>query len=199
MDLFQRVESGSYEEWYRSPVGRRINAEERGALARVLGRGKGRLLEVGCGTGNFTGWFAELGYTTTGVDNCWKMIRYAKDRCEIPFAVADGSFLPFGDNSFDIAVAVTALEFSRHPDCVIREMERVSNGTIVLLMLNPCAGLNRKRREKGTGVWAAARFWQPEKTVLLLKDLFPWLGARSIYQEVHEDFYILLLDRNKGQ
>ena len=193
---FKRLDPNAYEKWYESAEGAQIDAEEKSSLERLLGQGEGkRLLDVGCGTGHFTRWFAGLGYRALGVDVSREFIRYARDYNGSLFAIADGCDLPFADRSFQATVAVTLLEFTRFPECVVREMNRVSESMMAFLLLNQDSELNRKRMEKESGLFAKARFWQPEKARLFIKDVLSDKARCPILQETHEDFYILLAEK----
>lgn len=196
---FDRLEPAGYEDWYRSPMGNRIDAEEKSSMSRLLGPGAGRrLLEVGCGTGHFTGWFAKQGYRVFGVDISGRFIRHAQRRSGASFTIADGADVPFADNAFHTAVGVAALEFCKFPERVIIEMLRVSAQRLLFLMLNPDSDLNARRKKRGAGVFDSAKFWEPEKARQLIEDLASDKPRHSIYQEMHEDFYAILLEKRQG-
>jgi SAM-dependent methyltransferase len=196
VSAFERDDPARYEGWYASPDGARADAEEKSSLSRLLGPGEGsRLLEVGCGTGHFTGWFAKRGYRAFGIDSSRAFIRYAQRRAGASFAVADGSALPFADNAFRAAVAIAVLEFTRFPEHMLLEMRRAADRRILLLMLHPDSDLNRNRRRMRSGAFASARFWAPDTATRLLRDTAPDAADESIRSEVHKDFYILLLNR----
>jgi SAM-dependent methyltransferase len=77
-------------------------AEE--ALSRLLGRGRGRCLDVGCGGGHFLRKPLEHGWELVGVDVSDDQLRVARSRHPgIEFVRADATALPFGDDSFDAA------------------------------------------------------------------------------------------------
>ena len=90
-------------EWYRG-FRPSLPPEELDALQRLLGRGKGRCLDVGCGTGLATEAVAELGWSTVGVDLSEDMLGTARGR---GLEVVHGSAteLPFDDETFDAAVS----------------------------------------------------------------------------------------------
>jgi SAM-dependent methyltransferase len=77
----------------------------REALVRLLGKGSGRLVDVGCGTGVYTAVTAELGWSPTGVDLSKDMLRLAEGR-GLDVVQADATALPFADGSFDAAVSL---------------------------------------------------------------------------------------------
>lgn len=59
------------------------------SMTRCNAPTSGRLLEIGCGAGNLTHWFAENGYTAFGVDTTPKAIEWANDRNRQAVAIAD--------------------------------------------------------------------------------------------------------------
>jgi ubiquinone/menaquinone biosynthesis C-methylase UbiE len=78
---------------------------------RILQRGnapaRGRLLDLGCGAGNMTLWFARLGYDAHGIDIAPTAIDWARERARTEhvaaeFTVGDAVNLsPYEDSSFD--------------------------------------------------------------------------------------------------
>jgi len=106
---------------------------------KLLVHARGRILEVGVGTGkNFP--YYPKDADITGIDIAEKMLPYAKKRAdELGLAVSlnegDGQALSFPEDSFDTAVATFV--FCSVPDPVLglREMRRVvkPDGQILLL------------------------------------------------------------------
>jgi ubiquinone/menaquinone biosynthesis C-methylase UbiE len=76
----------------------------RQALTDLLGEGRGRCLEIGCGTGVHATQLRELGWTPLGLDLSASMLGYAAAR--LPVARADATRLPIRVASLDAAVAV---------------------------------------------------------------------------------------------
>jgi len=92
--------AGWYEEFRSS-----LTPDELDALQRLLGRGRGRCLDVGCGTGVATAAVAELGWSAVGIDVSEDMLETARSRgLEVVRASADA--LPYADETFDAAVSV---------------------------------------------------------------------------------------------
>jgi SAM-dependent methyltransferase len=82
-----------------------LTPDELNALQRLLGRGLGRCLDVGCGTGVATTAVAELGWSAVGIDLSEDMLETARGRgLEVVRGSADA--LPFADDTFDAAVSV---------------------------------------------------------------------------------------------
>lgn len=179
---FDRV-ADDYDRWYESARGAMYDRLEKKALDRWLGAGGGgkRLLEVGCGSGHWSEYFSEKGFEVTGVDLSEKMIRLArsKDIRGSVLQVADGENLPFPDDSFAVAAAITTLEFTANPAKVMSEMTRCvkkPGGRLLVGVLNGLSGYNRRRTNKAASVYASARLFTPAQ----LKDLLRTFGEVEI-------------------
>jgi len=93
-----------------------------------------RVLELGCGTGIFTAYLAaemQRGGSVLATDIAEQMIAVARKKSiggesvAIEFREADGSSLPFEDNSFDLAVSALALFGFPDVPKALREWRRV--------------------------------------------------------------------------
>ncbi len=149
-----------YDRWFDQPWGRHAFRVERDALLRALGPLDGRsLLEVGCGTGRFTAAFESAGAEVTGIDNDPGMLALAATRTDAVLLRGDAHTLPLPDDTFDVAVAVTLLEFADDPQRIIDELVRVTRpgGRIAVATLNPSSpwGLAH-RRELRDPPWSGA-------------------------------------------
>ena len=114
--------ASGYEEWY-SRKGRRAGRLEKDLLGRLLGLFPGcrTILEVGCGTGHFTRWFAAKGLEAVGIDPSRPMLEAARRAGGALYVRGDGEALPFPDASFDLTALITALEFIPDPARALRE------------------------------------------------------------------------------
>lgn len=158
-----------YDEWYRSKQGSLYDRTERKALDRLLpDASKGnRLLDVGCGTGHWSAYFAGKGFDVTGIDPSEQMVRIArgKNMAASRFLVADGENLPFSDHQFDVATAITSLEFTIHAKRVLSEMARCvkkPKGTLIVGMLNTLSSSNQAKKARPESVYASADFLPPD-------------------------------------
>lgn len=114
-----------YDAWYETPRGRWIGDREYELLACMLGTRRGEtLLDVGCGTGYFTRRFSvDAGVKATGADRDMEALAYARDQSPgIAFVQADATRLPFADDAFDCAIAVTSLCFVADERQAVREL-----------------------------------------------------------------------------
>jgi ubiquinone/menaquinone biosynthesis C-methylase UbiE len=168
--------TNEYDSWYESAKGRMYDRLEKKAFGRYLmpsDRGK-KLLEVGCGTGHWSRFFSEYGFEVTGVDISERMIDTAKSK-NIPnasFHLADGHSLPFADGTFDVAAAITTLEFVHDAKAVVREMIRCTRqpgGQILVGVLNALSLLNRNRKQRPESPYAKARLFSPSQLKQLLE------------------------------
>ena len=71
-----------------------------------------KLLDIGCGAGEYTSTLAAAGFSTIGVDLSDKAISFAQQNFPSnSFKVADVEKLPFEDSYFDIALALGIFEY----------------------------------------------------------------------------------------
>jgi 2-polyprenyl-3-methyl-5-hydroxy-6-metoxy-1,4-benzoquinol methylase len=104
----------------------------------------GRLIDVGCGTGNGLLIFHEtFGISGVGVDISNGMLDVARAKIEgrnlpIEMHQMDGEHLPFDDNSFDAGISFEVLEHTPNPDRLLCELARVvkPEGPVVITTPN---------------------------------------------------------------
>jgi SAM-dependent methyltransferase len=139
----------TYEAWYATPRGQRVAAAERSLLEWLLAPfpREVRTLEVGCGTGAFTGWLAARGARVVGLDRAPAMLAaLRRGRPRLPVVLADAHQLPFHAAEFDVVVFVATLEFLERPGEALTEAVRVAGQALVLIVLNrwSLGGLSRR-------------------------------------------------------
>jgi SAM-dependent methyltransferase len=101
-----------------------------------------RVLDAGCGTGQFAIAFAQRGCAVDGVDLSSEMIERARGHAteagiEIRFWAGDLAALDAPDGAYDAIVARMALQFSPHLSAVLEEFERVSGATASMWLAVP--------------------------------------------------------------
>ena len=91
--------------------------------------GSRRVLDVGCGTGNYTIALAESGLMMTGVDLSTLMLEAARAKAPaIDWHLCDAADLPFADDTFDGAVCTVAIHHMHDRTAVFNEVCRVLTG-----------------------------------------------------------------------
>jgi ubiquinone/menaquinone biosynthesis C-methylase UbiE len=98
----------------------------------------GRLLDVGCGVGQFLRVASDAGLETTGIDISSKGINIARSESRYSkLVVGDMGSLPFGDESFDYITAFGSLEHAQSIQSALSEMLRVGTPDAKYAVLVP--------------------------------------------------------------
>ncbi|HEV8297525.1 MAG TPA: class I SAM-dependent methyltransferase [Acidimicrobiales bacterium] len=88
--------------------------------------GAARVLDIGCGEGQVARLAAGRGAHVVGIDPTWRQVAEAARRAGGPaYALAEAARLPFGDASFDAAVACLVFEHIDAVDEALAEVGRV--------------------------------------------------------------------------
>lgn len=95
------------------------------AVERVLCRGPGRVLDVGCGRGLLLRAFRERGWKVEGTELSESAASFARDVLDIPVKVAPAVALPWPDQTFDAVLMWHVLEHLPDPSAALREAARV--------------------------------------------------------------------------
>jgi len=165
-----------YDRWYDTPAGQahdRVQKDDVRRLLRPASTGQ-TLLDVGCGTGHWSTFFAEMGYRVTGIDVAPEMIEVARSAApECSFQVADAHELPFADGTFDVVAAMATLEFLPDQPAAVREMARCAkeDGHLLVGTLNRLAPLNQHRLSKGKQPYSSAQLLSSDELRSLLVPL----------------------------
>ena len=124
-------DASTYDQWYTTPLGKYADEVETICALDLLKPSPGmRILDVGCGTGNFSLKLARLGCNITGIDISEKMLTFAREKAQkeqLPaeFMSMDASDLEFPEEVFDAVVSMAALEFMQDQQKTLDEMFRV--------------------------------------------------------------------------
>ena len=133
----------AYRRWapvYDYTFGQVADAGRKHAV-KIINQRKGRVLEVGVGTGLSLPCYGEH-LTVTGIDLSPEMLEKAKDKvAKKQLGNVDGlhemdaGALAFADESFDTVVAMYVMTVVPDPDKVMRELERVCapGGEVILV------------------------------------------------------------------
>lgn len=141
----------SFENWFQTPLGRTLLADQRGFLDRKLAYLTGaRQLQVSV---------SHRLPLTNGTDFAQKIMTTPRCSTDIPdgVVVCDADELPFPGGSMDLVVLHHTADFSDYPHQVLREASRVlrGDGTIALIGFNPVSiwGLRRFISRHYSGPW----------------------------------------------
>jgi SAM-dependent methyltransferase len=111
-------------------------------------RGK-RVLEIGCGAGTDLVRFARGGALVTGVDIAPSAIalarqNFAQHGLAADLREADGEYLPFNNDSFDLVYAHGVVQYTANPAALVDECHRVlkPGGEAVFQVYNRISWLN---------------------------------------------------------
>jgi ubiquinone/menaquinone biosynthesis C-methylase UbiE len=157
----------TYDQWYETPQGRvhdrtQKSDAQRFLVSREIGA---HLLDIGCGTGHWSRFFASVGYAVVGVDISPGMIAMARTHSSHgkAFSVADACVLPFEDGCFDVVAAMATLEFVSDPLGSLYEMVRCARagGRILVGTLNRLAALNLQRVAECREPYVSASLFSP--------------------------------------
>ncbi len=96
----------------------------------------GRMLDVGCGAGWSTYWFADGGYDATGIDLNPAGFEPQASDC-LRFLAGSGLYLPFQNGAFDVAATHQCLEHVPDPAQMLNEMIRVVRPGGVVCVVGP--------------------------------------------------------------
>ena len=146
------TDPASYEAWYHTSRGRWIGDIEFDLLLRLIRPAPGEsLLDVGCGSGHFSRRFAQRDLSVTGIDPDSNAIEFAKRQAgNVTYWLESAQMLPFPDQTFDHAVAITSLCFIERPQDALSEMWRVTQRSLTLGLLNRHSLLHRLKHGRGS-------------------------------------------------
>ena len=114
----------------------RLAAPARRAVADAAGIGPGmRVLDVGCGSGEFCALAADRGAAVSGIDAAEGMIAFARRRLpEADLRVGPMERLPWPDGAFDVVTGFNAFQFAASFAAALGEARRVTrSGGVVAI------------------------------------------------------------------
>lgn len=143
---------------------------------------KAKILDVGCGPGNFTKYFLEKGFSTEGIDLSTEMLKIARKMVpKSTFKVMDMRKLKYPHKSFDgLCIAYSLYHVpSNQTTCVLKEFYRVLKPRgIMILML-----------QKGKGEGIIPEPFDPKRKMFFkyfqekeIKNLLKKSGFKIVYE-----------------
>jgi SAM-dependent methyltransferase len=130
-----------YAEWYDEKIAP-FGLAATDAIRRFIGSGRGRCLDLGCGTGLHLPTLIHLGWSVTGVDVSKDQLRLARECAgdEVELVQADASELPFPEGTFDAVLSAFTHTDVDDFEGLLREAARVlrRGARLVYVGLHPC-------------------------------------------------------------
>lgn len=171
-------------------------------LVELLNLRTGRVLDIGCGTGNYTTALQARGLAVLGLDRSGLMLRTADAKSgDLMLVGADAAALPFADESFAGAICTLAIHHFQDLEASFAEAARIlHNGRLVILTQLPeqimrywlrayfprmiersadqmphWGTIEISLRRAGFRTWTQRPCWMPEQPV----DLFLYSGKHQ--------------------
>jgi SAM-dependent methyltransferase len=119
----------------------RLADPARELIAERTGIGPGaRVLDMGCGTGEFCRRAAELGATASGIDAAEGMLEIGRERapeCDLRLGAIEA--LPWDDDLFDVVTGFNSFQFAAERVAAFREAARVTRpgGLVAVCVWGP--------------------------------------------------------------
>jgi len=132
--------ASSYDIWFEMPLGKAMDDLQKALIYHLARPQPGEsALDMGTGTGHYACDLASRGLRVVGYDSSEAMLRVARAKdSPVIWQRGEAEVLPFTDNSFDLVLSVTTLEFVDDPARALSEMFRVvaPGGRLVVAVLN---------------------------------------------------------------
>ncbi|MGA6994269.1 MAG: class I SAM-dependent methyltransferase, partial [Candidatus Deferrimicrobiaceae bacterium] len=101
-----------YDNWFKTRLGKYVLYYEKELVLELAAPKSGdKVLDIGIGTGIFALELMKYKTDITGIDVSEKMLDIARSKGLTNVAVGDAVSLDFPDESFDLVISITALEF----------------------------------------------------------------------------------------
>jgi ubiquinone/menaquinone biosynthesis C-methylase UbiE len=125
--------------FYPGSAAEYVERRRLGLILPYLQRSSGmRVLDVACGTGNYLRLAEDFGAEVVGCDISESMLKICRDKGLKALFINDYHYLPFKDETFDLALCVAAIPYSTSPVTVLKELCRVlqDRGTLIFTYFN---------------------------------------------------------------
>ena len=138
---FEREEWATpYDSWFDTSLGGTADRLQKRLVFRMAKPQAGEsALDVGTGTGHYACALASRGLRVIGVDSSEAMLNVARAKgAPVVWQWGEAESLVFSDNTFDLVLSITALEFALDAPRALGEMFRVlrPGGRLVVGVLN---------------------------------------------------------------
>ena len=128
-ELFDNFYNG-YDAWYDTPMGQFVDEVETDCLYSLFKpQGGQKILDVCCGTANFSVKFAKTGCSVTGIDISEKMLEIAnekikREKLNVELIKGDCSTVSLRENYYDAIISMAGFEFIPAPMSAYKHLLR---------------------------------------------------------------------------
>jgi len=181
-----------YDEWYESKLGSFVDAVEKNLIEELAQpKPNEKVLDMGSGTGTYSLWLARMGLEVTALDQSVEMLKVAQNKARlqegspINFLQGNAEEIPFDENTFDLVVSVTAVEFMDEPKEALLEAMRVlkPGGRLVIGLLTKNSSWGKLYSERAKvdpdNLFAKAHLYTEEEVAELLS--VPFAMKRGLF------------------
>ncbi|EGW41967.1 class I SAM-dependent methyltransferase [Desulfosporosinus sp. OT] len=169
IELFDPI-AGDYDNWYDTEIGRVIDQVERDLASQLFQPSGSKMLEIGCGTGQYTTMLAKQGYHITAVDISEKMMAQAREKIvnsgyQVKWLNADITQIMAQLEQYHGILSMSAFEFIPNPEEILAGLfEHLEpKGCLVIGIIAGESSWSefygRKANTKPESVFAHARFY----------------------------------------
>ena len=127
--------SSSYEELYGQEQIEKVKVIESLLKEKQILDNKGKIIDLGCGSGLSSNWLSKYGYNIYGYDVSEKLIELAKSNYPnnnyFCYDVDNIKSKNFKQSDFEIGISVSAIQNFKRPYIVFKELIRISKNVII--------------------------------------------------------------------
>ena len=139
------------DERLKTSIGQYIFSRQKELILELVAPHAGeRVLDIGCGTGDYLQIFREKWCQVTEIDCSEEMIEGSsvKMRNQAEVKIGRAEDLPFSDDEFDIVTMINVLELTANPRQAVAEAIRICRGRVFIGFLNKYSFVGTKQRLK---------------------------------------------------
>lgn len=183
--IFDEGKADKYDAWYETKLGNFVDEVETELAFSLFTPKRGsKVIDVGCGTGNFSIKLARKGLEVVGIDLSRPMLKRARENVEkldedlkASFQQMDAKDLNFPDASFDDAFSMATIEFIPYEEKeeFVQEMLRIvkPGGRVLIGTITADSEWGEKYRERAKSkesVFYHAELTTPERLNRIERD-----------------------------